>query len=85
MNTLQKLEHWLNLASKLGYTVRYENLAGAESGACQIGKQKLLFLDLNHGSEDHLETVQSILESDPTFKAMAQQSTGRPVERKKAA
>ena len=55
MHTVELLGHALDLAVRLGYTVRQEWLAGSGGGGCELKGRKLLFLDLDLGPADQLE------------------------------
>jgi hypothetical protein len=59
------LEQALEVASRLGYTVRQEWLAGAGGGACQLKGRKLYFLDLDLDVHEQLEQVVDTLRREP--------------------
>jgi len=65
MHTVDLLEQALDLAGRLGYTVRQEWLAGSGGGCCELRGRKLLFLDLNLGPEERLEQVVDALRREP--------------------
>jgi len=72
MHTVEILEEALNLATRLGYTVRQEWLAGSGGGGCELKGRKLFFLDLDLGPDGQLEQVLDTLrrESDAAKLAM---------------
>ena len=47
MHTVEMLEQALDLAARLGYTIRQEWLAGSGGGGCELKGRKLFFLDLD--------------------------------------
>ena len=65
MHTVEMLEQALDLAARLGYTVRQEWLAGSGGGGCELKGRKLLFLDLDLGPDEQLEQVVDALRREP--------------------
>ncbi len=65
MNTVDLLDQALDLASRLGYSVRQEWLAGAGGGGCELKGRKLFFLDLDLPPSDQLEQVLDTLRREP--------------------
>jgi hypothetical protein len=65
MHTVELLVHALDLASRLGYSVRQEWLAGSGGGGCELKGRKLLFLDLDLGPVDQFEQVLDALRHEP--------------------
>ena len=65
MHTVEVLEHALDLAVRLGYSVRQEWLAASGGGACELNGRKLLFLDLDLSADERLEQVVASLQHDP--------------------
>jgi len=65
MHTVELLVHALDLAVRLGYSVRQEWLAGIGGGGCELKGRKLLFLDLDLGPVDQFEQVLSTLRHEP--------------------
>ena len=57
MHTVEMLEQALDLAARLGYTVRQECLAGSGGGGCELKGRKLFFLDLDLGPDEQFEQV----------------------------
>jgi hypothetical protein len=55
MHTVEMLEQALDLATRLGYTIRQEWLAGSGGGGCELKGRKLFFLDLDLGPGEQLE------------------------------
>ena len=70
MHTVELLVHALELAVRLGYTVRQEWLAGIGGGGCELKGRKLLFLDLDLGPADQLERVLSTLRHEPEAQSL---------------
>jgi hypothetical protein len=64
MHTVELLGHALDLAGRLGYTVREEWLAG-NGGGCTLKGRKLLFIDLALGPDEQLDQVLDALRRDP--------------------
>jgi hypothetical protein len=71
MHTVEMLEQALNLATRLGYTIRQEWLAGSGGGGCEVKGRKLFFLDLDLGPGEQLEQVLDVLRREPEAAAMA--------------
>jgi hypothetical protein len=65
MHTVELLEQALAAAVALGYQIRHEWLDGAKGGACRIGGQKLIFLDLAHDCAEQLDQVIEALREEP--------------------
>jgi hypothetical protein len=65
MHTVALLAHALNLAERLGYTVRQEWLDGNGGGGCELRGRKFLFIDLAISPADQLEIVVRVLRSEP--------------------
>ncbi len=65
MHAVDALEHAVELATQLGYTVREECLGGSGGGSCELKGRKLLFLDLDLGPADQLELVLDVLRHEP--------------------
>jgi hypothetical protein len=65
MHTVELLVHALDLAVRLGYSVRQEWLAGIGGGGCELKGRKLLFLDLDLGPVDQFEQVLGTLRHEP--------------------
>ena len=65
MHTVEMLEQALDLAVRLGYTVRQEWLAGSGGGGCELKGRKLFFLDLDLGPDEQLEQVLETLRREP--------------------
>jgi hypothetical protein len=64
MHTVELLDHAVDLAGRLGYTVRQEWLAGG-GGYCELRGQRLLFLDLDLPPDERLEQVLAALQQGP--------------------
>jgi hypothetical protein len=65
MHTVDMLEEALDLAARLGYTIRQEWLAGSGGGDCELKGRKLFFLDLDLGPAEQLEQVLEALRREP--------------------
>ena len=65
MHTVEMLEQALDLAARLGYTIRQEWLAGSGGGGCELKGRKLFFLDLDLGPDEQLEQVLETLRREP--------------------
>jgi hypothetical protein len=72
MHTVEILEQVLDLAARLGYSVRQESFAG--SGTCELRGKKFLFLDLDLSPEERLEQTIAALQQEPKL-------TGFPISR----
>ena len=65
MHTVELLDQALDLAQRLGYTLRHEWLGGSGGGGCELYGRKILFLDLATGPEDQLDQVLDTLRQEP--------------------
>ena len=65
MHTIEMLEQALDLARRLGYTIRQEWLGGNGGGGCELKARKLFFLDLDLGPLEQLEQVLETLRREP--------------------
>ena len=65
MHTVEMLEQALDLAKRLGYTIRQEGLAGRGGGGCELKGRKLFFLDLDLGPAEQLEEALETLRREP--------------------
>jgi hypothetical protein len=65
MHTVEILEQALEVAARLGYTVRQEWLAGAGGGGCELKGRKLFFLDLDLPPDDQLQQLLATLRREP--------------------
>ena len=72
MHTVEILEQALDLAKRLGYTVRQEWLAGSGGGGCELKGQKFFFLNLDLSPGEQLEQVLETLRREP-------EATGLPM------
>ena len=66
MHTVEILEKAVDLAVRLGYTVRQECFAGSGGGGCELQGRKYLFLDLDVSPEERLEQAADVLRHEPT-------------------
>ena len=65
MHTVEIAEQALDLAARLGYTIRQEWLAGSGGGGCELKGQKLFFLDLDLSPDEQLDLVLDTLRREP--------------------
>jgi hypothetical protein len=65
MHTVELLEAALDLAGRLGYSVRQEWLGGGGGGVCELRGRKTLFLDLDQGPAEQLDRAVQTLRSEP--------------------
>ena len=65
MHTVEMLEQALDLAARLGYTIRQDCLAGSGGGGCELKGRKLFFLDLDLGPDEQLEQILETLRREP--------------------
>jgi hypothetical protein len=65
MHTIELLEQALDLARRLGYTIRQEWLAGSGGGGCELKGQKLFFLDLDLSPVEQFDLVLETLRREP--------------------
>ena len=65
MHTVKMLEQAMDLAARLGYTIRQEWLAGCNGGGCELKGRKFFFLDLDLGPNEQLEQVLDTLRREP--------------------
>ena len=70
MHTVEILDQALDLAVRLGYTVRQEWFAGSGGGCCEVKGRKFLFLDLDLDPEEQLEQVLSALRHQPAAQTL---------------
>jgi hypothetical protein len=61
MHTVEILEQALDLAVRLGYSIRQECLAGNGGGGCELKGRKLFFLDLDLGPTEQLDQILEVL------------------------
>ncbi|GIX00812.1 MAG: hypothetical protein KatS3mg111_4144 [Pirellulaceae bacterium] len=65
VHSVSLLEEALHLAQRHGYTIRQEWLGERGGGACRIGTQRLLFVDLSLTAQEQLQVVVNALKRDP--------------------
>jgi hypothetical protein len=71
MHTVEMLEQAIDVAVRLGYTVRQEWFAGSGGGGCELKGRKFLFLDLDLAPEEQLEQVVAALRHEPAAVTLA--------------
>lgn len=64
MHTIAMLAQALDLAARLGYTIRQEWLSGNGGGGCELKGRKLFFLDLDLTAGEQLEQVLETLRGE---------------------
>ena len=64
MHSVQRMEAAIALAQRLGWKVRYEYLGEVGGGACEIGGQKWIFIDLALTPYEQLDQVIEALKGD---------------------
>jgi len=70
MPTAVLLGEALEVAKRLGYSVRAECLGGSGGGGCELRGKKLFFLDLDQGPDEQLERALETLGREPTVAAL---------------
>jgi len=65
MHTVEMLEQAVDLAVRLGYSVRQDSFAGSGGGCCEVKGRKFLFLDLDLSPEEQLDQVVAGLRHEP--------------------
>jgi hypothetical protein len=71
MHTVILLAHAVNLAQRLGYSVRQEWIDGNRGGGCEVRGRKYLFLNLAGSPGEQLETVLHVLRGEPSAAALS--------------
>ena len=64
MHSVQRMEAAIALAQRIGWKVRYEYLGEVGGGACEIGGQKWIFVDLALTPYEQLDQVLEALKAD---------------------
>jgi hypothetical protein len=65
MHTVELMEQALEVAKRLGYSIRQDSFAGSGGGPCELNGRKLLFLDLDLTVEEQLDIVTAWLRTEP--------------------
>jgi hypothetical protein len=65
MHTVDLLDQAIDVAKRLGYSVRQDSFAGCGGGGCELKGRKFLFLDLDLGPEEQLDQVAAALRGEP--------------------
>ncbi len=73
MQTVELLYEARQVAERLGYQIREENLGGVGGGACEFGGRKWLFIDLAQGPPEQLEALVATLREDPATASLLEQ------------
>ena len=61
MEIEDKLEHLLELTSKLGLEIRFEHLGGTGGGLCQLKGKSIMFIDMDSEPVRRYETLLSAM------------------------
>lgn len=65
MHSIELMDEAIALAQRMGWKIRYECLGEVGGGACEIGRQKWIFIDLALHPLEQCEQVIEALKSDP--------------------
>jgi hypothetical protein len=65
MHTVVQLAYAINLAERLGYSVRQEWIDNNGGGGCELHGRRFLFIDLAAPPGDQLEMVLGVLRREP--------------------
>jgi hypothetical protein len=66
MHTVELMEQAVDVAERLGYTIRQEWLGGAGGGGvCEFGGQKWIFVDIALNAVEQLDQLANALQQDP--------------------
>ena len=71
MHTVELLEEAVVTAESLGYQLRYEWLDGVGGGACEIGGQRIIFVDLALSPREQFDQVLEALLGNPVAARLA--------------
>jgi hypothetical protein len=77
LSTLEQVESWLEIASQLGYRVRYDQFGGTGGGVCEFGGQKWIFMDVSLSAFEHLAQLEEAIPQDPLYGTLRQPSQTR--------
>jgi hypothetical protein len=61
MNTIARLDQWIEFARSRGFEIRFDWFAGNGGGACEVNGRKVLFIDLALPPIEQLELVRRAL------------------------
>lgn len=62
-NIVQRLKNRVKEAQQLGFHVRFELLNDQQPSWCELGRKKVLFLDLSHTANEQLRCLNEMLDS----------------------
>ncbi|MFK7766319.1 MAG: hypothetical protein AB8B55_03675 [Mariniblastus sp.] len=65
MSTIELIDQLVDIASQLGYRVRYDYFGGTGGGICEFSGNKWLFMDLALTSAEQLEQLKDALANEP--------------------
>ena len=68
-DTLGLLAEARQLATDLGYRVREEVLGDLPGGACTVGGERHILLNLEHTSAERLDRLLAVIAADPRIRA----------------
>ena len=75
-STLEQIEQWLEVASEMGYRVRYDDFGSGGGGVCEFGGQKWIFIDVSLSAWEQLTMLEDTLPKDPIYCSMKQNIIG---------
>jgi hypothetical protein len=64
-STIDQIDAWTEVASQLGYTIRYDHFGGTGGGLCEFGSTRALFMDVSLSSLEQLERLEQTIGLDP--------------------
>ena len=70
-HTVELIEEAITMAESLGYRLRYEWLDGVGGGPCEIGGQRIIFVDLALSPSEQFDQVLEALSGNPAVAGMA--------------
>lgn len=70
MHPVELYEAAKGLAENMGYQVREENLGGIGGGACEVGGQRCIFVDIAMSSAEQLDQMILALSRDQGIYAL---------------
>lgn len=65
MNQVVEFDQWIEVAKQMGYRPRFEYFGGTGGGACRVGNQRLMFIDLANSHTEQLDSLVDAIASDP--------------------
>ena len=71
MHTVELIEEAITTAESLGYRLRYEWLDGVGGGACEVGGDKIVFVDLALSPREQFDQILEALLGNPAAANLA--------------